>query len=131
MKTRAAPRIPPASTAKGGDATDGSAKAAKTASPRYRQDNRSRAETDAIVAGIRKKILKGAQTTSKDDSITMLIIACIEQGFDIAPRITGIARTLGFNAQQTELILNRGTSDSPGPRRWYKDPQGRYRLAAG
>lgn len=60
----------------------------------------------------------------------MLITACIEQGFDIGPRITGIARTLGFNPHHTDIILNRGTGNSPGSHRWYKDQQGRYRLHA-
>ena len=131
MKPRAVTRIPPASSASTGGAADPSTPAAKAASPRYRQDNRPRVETDLLIAAIRKTDMKAAQTSSKDDRIRMLITACIEQGFDIGPRITGIARALGFNAQHTDIILNRGTGNNPGPRRWYKDQQGRYRLDAG
>jgi hypothetical protein len=128
MKPRATPRIPPASSADTGRAADPSAPAAKSASPKYRQDNRPRVETDLLIAGIRKTIQKAAQTSSKDDCIAMLITACIEQGFDIGPRITGIARALGFNAQHTDIILKRGTGTAPGPQPWLKDQQGRYRL---
>ncbi len=131
MKPRAVPRIPPASSASAGEADDRSGPAAKAASPKYRQDNRPKVETDLLISAIRKMITKAALTSSKDDCIRMLIIACIEQGFDIGPRITGIARALGFNAQHAEIILNRGTGSNPGPRRWFKDQQGRYRVDAG
>jgi hypothetical protein len=131
MKPRAIPRIPPASSASKGGAADLSAPATKAASPKYRQDNRSKVETDLLIATIRKTVTKAAQTLSKDDCIRLLITACIREGFDIGPRITGIARALGFNAQHADIILNRGMGNTPGPPRWYKDQQGRYHLHAG
>ena len=127
MNPRASPRIPPASAQTGGG-PDPSAPAAKAPSPKYRQDNRPKVETDLLIAGIRKTVMKGAETSGTDDCIRMVIIACIEHGFDIGPRITGIARALGFNAQHADIILKRGAANGPGVRRWYKDQQGRYRL---
>ncbi len=75
--------------------------------------------------------MNSAEDAGKDGRIILLITACIEHGFDIGPRITGIARALGFNSRHTDIVLNRGTRDSPDPQRWYKDQQGRYRLHAG
>lgn len=128
------PRIPPAPSAGTVRPADPAARPTRpgaAASPKYRQDNRSKVETDALIAGIRKGVTMAAKTSSKDDCIAMAIIACIEQGFDIGPRITGIARALGFKAEHTDIILKRGTGNMPGQHRWYKDQQGRYRLQAG
>lgn len=123
--------MPPSSTSgigRPGDRLLQSASITSAASPKYRQDNRSKTETDALIARIRKTVTTAAKTSSKDDCITTLITSCIEQGFDIGPRIIGISRALGFNAQHTGIILNRGAGDKPGQHRWYKDQQGRYQL---
>ena len=130
MKSRAVPRIPSGSAAASGPGEDSSGSPTKTASPKYRQDNRPRVETDLLIAGIRKRVMKASQTLSKDECITMLITACIEKGFDIGPRIEGISCALGFNAQQTNIILNRGAGNGSGPQLWHKGPHGRYHLQA-
>lgn len=132
MKPRPAPRIPPPPPTDGDASTAAGQKKKKTASasPKYRQDNRSRDETDALIAGIRKTIAAAAKTAGRDDCIRTLIAACIAQGFDIAPRIAGIARALGFHAQNVEIVLKRSTGTDPAAHLWYKDEKGRYRLLA-
>ncbi len=68
-----------------------------------------------------------AASCSKNDQVIVLIAACIEEGFNRGPRITGALEMLGFNKRHVGMtLIDRA---QPGDGQWWsKGEDGVYRL---
>lgn len=65
-------------------------------------------------------------TTNKHELATILIGACIMEGFDTGKRITGALEKLGFNKQHAGKMLADGVGVDPQHYYWRRTPQGTY-----
>lgn len=78
-------------------------------------------ERNAFFRDIREMLATLDPKTSQHDCMQILISACIDQGYDSRPQITGVAAQLGFDKAHAVIILTRETGH-----RWQVGVDGRY-----
>jgi hypothetical protein len=66
--------------------------------------------------------------SNRHELAIVLISACITEGLDRGPRITGALQALGFNKQHIGMVLRQETGDNLARHHWQRVPGGRYRL---
>jgi hypothetical protein len=65
--------------------------------------------------------------TNRHEQATVMIEACIGEGFDTRPRIIGALRQLGFDPRHIAITLK---GDNPYGGRWLRSAGGIYSLTA-
>lgn len=80
------------------------------------------AEVNAIFGRLRALIEACGPGTNKNDRLTVLINACIDEGINTGARIVGAAKKLGFNDEHAGAVLRSGIGD-----RWAREDDGTYR----
>ncbi|WFL76151.1 hypothetical protein P7228_09060 [Altererythrobacter arenosus] len=67
---------------------------------------------------------------TSSDRLMALIPACIVEGITKGPLITLALTLIGYNKRHVGMTLNDGNLGKIDSCPWFRDAQGRYRLAA-
>ena len=79
----------------------------------------------ARLAGLSKTL---KSETNRNELVSLLIAACIEEGITSGASIRRTLQTLGFNGQHVSIMLREGPKGMPPEHRWTRDETGKYRL---
>jgi len=80
------------------------------------------------------RLLREADATcgsaNQHDRAVVLIMICIDQGFDAGPQICGVLKSMGLDSQHAGMTLKQGKGSNPDFHRWWSDDSGKYHLHA-
>jgi hypothetical protein len=85
-------------------------------------------EIAAIFRRLRTLLYDLEEVKSDHDKAIVMIVACIDQGLNTGPRITGALERLGFNKRHIGIILKQETGNDPARHRWMRSAEGIYEL---